>query len=111
MHNGRETVSILRALFYWLTSRRIAPETSFAMWLDIAENERRERIIVHKVKTEWIFSGTVRNDKGAMQDAGYLRSPDRKNRKQALRYFARMFPRGNLIHVDDKNKIIKYTFF
>lgn len=82
----------------------------YEQWLDERANARALHIIVHKVKTEWLFSGTVRNENGFMQDAGYLRSPTKMNRAQALKYFARAFPRGNILHVDDKNKIITYSY-
>jgi hypothetical protein len=82
----------------------------FEQWLDERYNKKRERHIVHKVKTEWIFSGTVRNEQGVIQDAGYLRSPKLMRRAQALKYFRREFPRATVLHIDDKNKIITYMF-
>jgi hypothetical protein len=99
-----------RALFYYVTSRRLAPERTFADWIESCDRERRERHIVHKSKTEWIFSGTVRNENGVIQDAGYLRSPKLMRRAQALKYFRREFPRATVLHIDDRNKIITYMF-
>lgn len=80
------------------------------LWWHPLQSERRLHHIIHKSKTEWIFSGTVRNENGVMQDAGFLRSPHPMRRAQALKYFAKAFPRANMIHVDDKNKIITYSF-
>ena len=82
----------------------------YESWLDARTNIRAERHIIHKAKTEWIFSGTVRNENGVIQDAGYLRSPRLMNRKQALKYFRREFPRATVLHIDDKNKIVTYIF-
>ena len=94
---------------FWLWS--FSPtDVGFDQWAQDRANARALHHIIHKSKTEWIFSGTVRNERGAMQDAGYLRSPVKMRRAKALRYFARQFPRASIIHVDDKNKIITYIF-
>ena len=82
----------------------------YEQWVDEREQARRLRHIVHKTKTEWVFSAVVRNDKGAMQDGGYLRSPHPMRRAQALRYFAKNFPNARILHIDDKNKIVTYSF-
>jgi hypothetical protein len=99
-----------QAFFLYVTSRRLAPDKTFAEWIDACETNYRERRIVHKAKTEWIFSGTMRNENGVIQDAGYLRSPKPMNRARALKYFRREFPRATVLHIDDKNKIITYMF-
>ena len=92
--------------FQWLVVTRIR----IADWWIDRRDAHRSRVIVHKAKTEWIFSGTVRNENGVIQDAGYLRSPKLMNRKQALKYFRREFPRAVVLHIDDKNKIVTYMF-
>jgi hypothetical protein len=96
--------------FFYNLRTRITIILARYEWLDRKANERALRIIVHRVKTEWIFSGTVRNENGSMQDAGFLRSPYPMRRAQALKYFAKQFPRASIMHIDDKNKIITYTF-
>jgi hypothetical protein len=97
---------VLDCISFW----RADAKPTWPEWRARREWERRERRIVHKVKTEWIFSGTVRGDNGAMQDAGFLRSPYPMRRAQALRYFARQTPNAKILHIDDKNKIITYSF-
>lgn len=96
----------------WLFAPRnqSSDEETFSEWQQKRQALRAEHFIVHKLKSEWLFSGTIRNENGVTQDAGYLRSPTKMNRAQALKYFARAFPRGNILHVDDKNKIITYSF-
>lgn len=70
---------------------------------------RAEKYIIHRHKTEWLFSGVTRDANGFYSDAGFTRSPRSMNRAQALRYFRRFNPNATLNHVDDKNKIITFT--
>jgi len=83
---------------------------TFGEFADKREQARRLHHIVHKAKTEWLFSGTIRSDNGVISDGGFLRSPYAMRRAQALDYFVRTFPHGKIVHVDDKNKIITYSF-
>src|SRR4051812_22186464 len=100
----------MKNLFERLLNRLAVLSLRWNEWLDERYNAKREQHIIHNVKTEWIFSGTVRNENGVIQDAGYLRSPSKMNRRQALAYFRREFPRAVPLHIDDKNKIITYSF-
>lgn len=72
-------------------------------------DQYREHFIIHKRKTQWIFSGTSRTAAGFRNDEGFVRSPKEMNRAQALRYFRRNFSKlAEVLHVDDRNKIITY---
>lgn len=98
----------------WL-ARLIAPHLPERLSLVMLEwSQRRflqvsEHFIVHKLKTQWIYSGVRQDEKGFFSDIGIVRSTRKLNRAQALREYQTMFPKGVIKHIDDANKIITYA--
>lgn len=76
--------------------------------LQANRDERATAYIIHRKKTEWIFSGVDRGTFGT-RDMGFTRSPRLMNRAQAHRYLRNWYPQATIIHVDDRHKVITYS--
>jgi len=92
----------------WNVTARIRGFQLFPSF-EYLRDEMREHFIVHKLKTEWIFSGVRQDDKGYFSEIGIIRSGKKLNRAQAIRYTVNHFPRATIKHIDDRNKIITYA--
>lgn len=99
----------LRAFFLFVTSRRLEPFTTLSDWQRMCEDDYAAAMIIHKIKTEWIYSGVRQDDRGYFSDIGIVRSTRKLNRAQALSEFQTLFPKGVIKHIDDANKIITYA--
>ena len=97
----------LRAFYLWVMAPANGPD--YDEFRHMCKNDYAAAVIIHKVKTEWIFSGVRQDEKGFFSDIGIERSPKRFNRAQALRYYHRQYPKAVIKHIDDANKIITYA--
>lgn len=99
---------LLRAAYLYVFSDRFGL-VPFADIKRMCEDDYAAAVIIHKVKTEWIFSGVCQDERGFFSDIGIERSPKKFNRAQALRYYHRQYPKAVIKHIDDANKIITYA--
>lgn len=98
----------MRKFFDFVVWRFSTTGTPFWEWAETRKWARHAHYIVHNLKSEWLFSGVLRDEKGYHSDAGFTRSPRLMNRAQALRYFKRFNPNATIKHIDDRNKIITF---
>jgi len=106
---------MFRTLIYWplLRAWLICLNESFTPTQrkairQVCEFERAEEYVIHKLKTQWFFSGVIRNNQGT-RDLGVLPSAEIMNRKQALKWLHENFADVTILHIDDRNKIITYA--